>query len=219
MSEQKTRQNESVNSIPTTDAKKKTNENVNEVVIQGRLVHKYRAEKATLLTINTGRATNVPNYPKVVFFGDAKDEAAKYNVGDNVRVEGNIQSSKPNPKIKNQVTLSVFGESICAAETQLEQDFNVPGSFVTPVNHFKLAGTIIDISLPARNVVRITVKCTKNGRPSFVRMVYFTKSPEKIIAEHLPGNYIRVYGIVQTTKQEKNGEKLYQQSYIITEMC
>lgn len=198
--------------------KAKVTENVNEVEIQGKLVHKFVTDKATLLTVNTGRATTVPNYPKVVFFGPEKDEAAKFEVGDNVRITGNIQSSKRNPAIKNQVTLSVFGETIAPATTQFEQNFGVSGVYAAPINQFKLAGTIVSIDIPNKNLVRLTVRCVKNNRISFVQLVHFSKFPEKVIAEYLPGDFVRVLGSVQTTKQEKNGEMRYYQSYVVTEL-
>ena len=197
---------------------KTTKVDVNEVVLQGKIVHKYVVDKATLLTINTGRATLVPNYPKVVFFGAGKDEAAKYNTGDNVRIVGNIQSSKRNPNIKNQQTISIFGEEITAAETQFEKDFGIPGVYAIPVNHFKLAGTITEVNIPNKNNVTLVVKTMKNGHVSYVKLVHFTKNPEQIIGKYLPGEYVCVSGLVQTSKLERNGEPVYLQSYIANEI-
>ena len=193
-------------------------EAVNEVVLQGKIVHKFATDKTTILTISTGRATLVPNHPKVVFFGDVKDEAAKYEVGEFVHVIGNIQSSKRNPKIKNQSTLSVFGESIEAAKTQFEQDFGVPGKYAPVINHFKIAGRISAIDIPSKNVVRITVVCPKNGRISFVTVSHFAKDPAKVIADHLPGSFVRVYGNVSTSKVVKGKDTRYYQSYIASEL-
>ena len=191
---------------------------VNDVLIQGKVVHKFTTDKVTLLTVNTGRATSVPNYPKIVFFGNLKDEAAKFEKGDSVKITGNIQSSKRNPAIKNQITLTVFGESIAPAETQFQQAFGVPGVYAAPVNHFMLAGTITSIDVPSKNIVRLTVRCVKNNRISFVQLVYFSNYPEKVITEYLPGTYVRVIGHIQTDKQEKNGEMRYYQSFVVSEL-
>lgn len=200
------------------EATKLAKQDVNEVVIQGKIIHKYAAEKVTILTISTGRATAIPNYPKVVFFEDLKDTAASYEVGTFVKAVGNIQSSKRNPHIKNQTVLSVFGESIELAETQFELDHGIPGAFAPVINHFKLAGVITAIDIPTRNIVRLTVKCVKNGRTSFVTLSYFSKEPAKVIAEHLPGTFVRASGSVQTSKTEKDGVTKHYQSYVASEL-
>lgn len=216
MSEERTNHNTLEES--TTQNTKRANEDLNEVVIQGRVVHRFATDKTTILTISTGRATISTNYPKVVFFGDMKDEAAKCAVGSYVRAVGNIQSSKRNPKIKNQTTLSIFGESVGPAPTQFEEDHGIPGLYASSVNHFKLAGTITAIDIPTRNMVRFTVKCVKNGRPSFVNLAFFSKEPAKVVAAHLPGSFVRVSGSVQTSKTTKNGEVHHYQSYVASEL-
>ena len=195
-----------------------THIDVNEVLIQGKIVHKYVTDKATLLTVNTGRATPTPNYPKVVFFNSAKDEAAKYEVGDSVKVIGNIQSTKKNPKIKNQMMISIFGESISAAETQFEKDFGIPGEYAPSINRFKLAGKVLEVDIPSKNIVRFTVHTIKNGHNSFVKLTYFSKDPASVISQHLPGSFVRVNGSIQTTRSEKNGEIRYFQSYVASEL-
>lgn len=195
-----------------------THNDVNEVLIQGKIVHKYVTDKATLLTINTGRATPTPNYPKVVFFNPTKDDAAKYEVGTYVRVVGNIQSTKRNPNIKNQMLISIFGESISAAETQFETDFGIPGEYAPSINRFKLAGRISEVDVPSKNIVRFTVHTVKNGRNSFVKLTYFSKDPAIVISQHLPGSFIRVNGSIQTTRSEKNGNVRYFQSYVASEL-
>ena len=216
MSEERT--NKNTTNETTNKNTKPTNADLNEVLIQGRIVHRYAAEKATILTVSTGRATIAQNHPKVVFFGEIKDEAAKYDVGSFVKITGNIQSSKRNPSIKNQSTLSVFGESIGPATTQFEEDHGIPGSYAPAINHFKLAGTITSIDIPTKNIVRLTVKCIKNGRPSFVTLIFFSQEPAKVVAAHLPGSFIRASGCVQTSKSTKGGETSHYQSYVASEL-
>ena len=212
---------ETTNQNTTTNTQKKnakTNEFVNEVAIQGRLIHKYSTEKTTILTVNVGRPGTTPDYPKIVFFGPAKEDAAKYETGSFVKITGNIQSSKKNPNIKNQVLVSIFGESISPAETQFEKDFDVPGIYAPIVNHFRLAGNIVSVDIPSKNVARFTVRCHTNGHLSLIPIVYFSKDPAKVVAEHLPGTFVRAYGSVQTSKTVKNGASRYYQSYIATEL-
>ena len=217
MSEERT--NKNTTTERTAENKKAKNTDVNEVVIQGRVVHAYATGKATILTISTGRATITPNYPKVVFFGELAEEAAKYSAGHFVKAVGNIQSTKKNPNIKNQVTLSIFGESISLAETQFELDHGLPGLYSAAINHFKLAGSIVSIDIPAKNIVRFTVKTVKNGRPSFVELSLYSKETAKIVSEHLPGSFVRVSGTVQTSRStNKKGETKYYQSYVVSEL-
>lgn len=197
----------------------KTNHpDINEVIIQGRIAYKYATEKATMLTINTGRATVVANYPQAVFFGDTKEIAALYNIGDYVKIVGNIQSSKRNPSIKNQNTLSIFGETVEKAETIFEEDFDVPGKYVAPINRYKLAGTITGVNIPNNKTVNLVVRTTKNGHVSYVKVIHFTKTPNDVIGKLLPGNHVMISGYVQTGKIAKNGEVKYLQSYIANEI-
>lgn len=197
---------------------KPKNEDVNEVILQGRIVHKFANEKSVILTIATGRATITPNYPKVVFLGETKDEAVKYEVGDSVKIVGNLQSSKPNPNIKNQMLVSVFGESIEVAKTQFEEDYGIKGNYAMAINRFKLAGTITAIDIPTSSIVRFTVRCVKNGRISFVVLIHYSKNPMAIIQSHLPGSFVRVSGSVQTQKITKGNKTNYYQNYTVTEL-
>ena len=57
-------------------------ETINEVVLQGGIVHKLSTPDVTILTLTTGNITAVKNYPKVVCFRDAKEQADKFKEGD-----------------------------------------------------------------------------------------------------------------------------------------
>lgn len=189
-------------------------ETSNDVSLQGVIVHKFSAPKVTILTLSTGNATPVPNYPKVVFFGELKNDADTYEKGDFVQVSGNIQSSKRNPEIKNQVLESIFAESIKGAKSSMEENFDVEGRYIPYKNEFKLSGTVVASDLSTENILNITVRTDKNNRPSFVRLTKFLKGRNVDIRI---GDYVYILGHVQTHKSEtENGIKYYQ-NYVVSE--
>ena len=193
-------------------------ETVNEVVLQGSVAYKFSNDDATVLTLIVGGATNVSNYPKVVCFGEAKKQADKFEKGDFVKVTGNIQSSKRKPKVKNQSLESVFAESVEKAKTDMEETFKVDGHYVTYKNFFKVSGEVTATECLAGNIYNITVKTTKNGRLSFVRLTKFVKSAEDSVLAIAPGDYVYVLGHIQTRKKTDNGVSQYFQNYIISEV-
>ena len=76
----------------------------------------------------------------------------------------------------------------------------------------------VAIDIPSKGIVRLTVRCVKNGHLSLVKLVHFAKDPAAVIANHLPGDFVRVNGSVQTTKEERNGETRFYQSYVASEL-
>lgn len=193
-------------------------ETTNDVTLQGGIVHKFSAPKVTILTLVTKNNASVANYPKVVFFGDMKDEADKFEKGDCVKVTGNIQSSKRKPEIKNQVLTSVFAESIESAKSSMEENFDVIGDFVPYKNEFKISGSVVAVDTSAKGIFNITVRTDKNSRPSFVKLTRFVKGKSYLATEVCVGDYVYVLGHVQTHKSDASGETKYFQNYVITEI-
>lgn len=191
-------------------------ETINDVTLQGVIVYKFSAPKVTILTIATGNSTNVPNYPKAVFFGPLKEQADTFEKGDCVKVTGNIQSSKRNPEIKNQVLISVFAEGIEAAKTAMEEAFDIEGNFVQYKNEFKLSGAVVSVDIAASNILNITVRTDKNGRPSFVKLTKFLRGKNSIDIH--PGEFVYVLGQIQTHKSETENGTNYFQNYVISEI-
>ena len=149
-------------------------ETSNEVNLQGKIVYKYSTPKATMLTLSIKNPlTSVKNFPNIVFFGEAKRQADTFNEQDFVKVIAHLQSSKRNPAIKNQITLSIFGDQICGAKSTMETNFNVEGDYFPYKNEFKLAGPAIASRAIAENLHEITIKTEKGGRPSFVKLTKF----------------------------------------------
>lgn len=191
----------------------------NDVILQGIIVHKFVTPKIAILTINTGNATPEPNYPKVLFFGDFIEDIEKnYEVKDQVKITGNIQSSRYKPGIKNQNTISIFGESI---EPSVPTTKEVPGIEqplvqYTFINEIKISGTVINIEKPFHNLIKLKVLTHKNDRISFVTLVHYTDNPDSILNEIAKDDFVNIIGCVQTTKKESKGETHYFENYVAT---
>lgn len=180
---------------------------INDVVIEGIIVHKFVTPKIVILTINTGNATVEPNYPKVLFFGQFIEEIEKgFEVKDHVQITGNIQSSKYKPNIKNQNTISIFGESITRSDFINSKTFT---------NKFEILGTITSIEKIVHNIVKMKVLTTKHDRISFVSLVYYTDNPDQILEQFKVEDTVHINGCIQTTKKESNGEIHHFENYVI----
>lgn len=199
---------------------KENRETINEVTLQGGITHKFSTDKVTILTLVTKGPNSIANYPKAVFFGEAKKQADQFGKGDFVKISGNIQSSKRNPKIENQVTLAVFGEGVQRAKTVMEDAFNVEGRYVPHQNEFKLAGSVVSVGTATPGILVITVRTNKNGRPSFVSLTRFVnnKNGANAVADVQVGDFVYAVGHVQTHKSDKNGEAKYFQNYVVSEL-
>jgi hypothetical protein len=190
---------------------------INDVMLEGIIVHKFVTPKIAILTINTGNATPEPNYPKVLFFGDfIKDIEMNYEVKDHVKIIGNIQSSRYKPGIKNQNTISIFGEGIEHAKTAIKETFGVDttASYYKFKNEIKISGKLIAIEKVYRNLIRLKVLTRKNDRISFVTLVYYTDEPDIILNQFAKDDDVCIIGCVQTTKKENNGETHYFENYV-----
>lgn len=197
--------------------------NINDVTVQGVIVHEFHTDKVAILTINTGNSTPVPNYPKVVFFGDIKDKVvANFKVSDHVCVKGNIQSSKRKENIKNQIMQTVFGESIEKTQSLMEDAFDmdtVKNSYKPFQNTFRISGNVLSIHQMSKGVVSILLRTEKNGHISFPRLVYFERDGADIMKDVNKNDFICAVGCVQTSKKEtKNGTNYYE-DFVILEYC
>lgn len=192
-------------------------ETINEVVLQGGVAYKYSTESVTILTLAIG-AKESKNFPRAVFFGDAKKEADKFQKGDFVKISGNIQSSKKIPKIKNQETESIFGETIEKAKSSMEENFEVEGSFVSYKNEIKVAGTVVAAECLNGDIYNITIRTNKNDRLSFVKLTRYIRTKDDPIFSVLIGDYVYVIGVIQTAKKEKDGSPYTFQNFIVSEI-
>jgi hypothetical protein len=194
---------------------------INDVVLQGVIVHKFITPKVAILTINTGNSTPKINFPKATFFGDVRDKLeGDFNVGDHVCVTGNIQSSKPKADIKNQSLIAVFAEDIVKTPSIMENAFGVetPESYKPYRNEIRVAGEVMRIDCPSDGLIKMRIMVRKNGRISFVTLAHYTNTPEKILATIHAHDHVCAVGCVQTAKKNINGETRFFENYVATEI-
>lgn len=191
----------------------------NDALIQGTIVHKYVNDKVTILTLSTGRnAAGIVNYPKIVFFNDSNLGADKFEVYDRVTVRGNVQSSFRRNDERPHVTQSIYGEEIHETPRVMESFGIKEGNYEAPKNQIRLAGEVLSVDEPAKNVVRLLVRTIKNGRTSNVQMFDFTSRAEKLMEEIKTGDNVCVIANVQTSKKEKEGNPVYYENVVVQQI-
>jgi len=176
----------------------------NDVIGQGVIVHKYSTPKVTILTVSTGRATSVPNYPKFVCFNEAKEKADKMNERDHVTILGNVQSSVRTREDRRYITQAIYADDVYETPRAMEKAFGIKnGEYEGPVNQVSIAGELASVATPTDNILRITVRTVKNGRRSNVRAFYFTNRAKEIAESLKPGDNVCFIGTIQTTKKDR----------------
>ena len=194
----------------------------NDVTLQGIIVSKYVTPKIAALTLSTGNANKMPNYPRVIFFGKNREKIAEgYEKGDYVKITGNIQSVERNEKNAGKSLISLIGTDIEPAKTVLGTQFglNEKRALKEFVNTFSLAGTITKIKQLTDNLINVTVFTFVNGRKSFVTLAYYTNSAEKFIEKYHVKDRVYVIGNIQTVKKPAGHETHYFQNYVAIEFA
>ncbi|MBQ2389165.1 MAG: hypothetical protein II305_03840 [Clostridia bacterium] len=195
--------------------------NTNNVVLQGIIVHKFVTPKAVILTVNTKNATPKPNFPKVVFTGELRNKVAElYEVGNHVRVTGNIQSLRPRPDVQNQRLVSIYGETIELTKSAMNNAFDIDSedSYKPFVNAIEIAGTVSRVEALSPGILRMKVSVQKNGRLSFVPLVQFTDKAKEVAEKIHVGDQVYVIGCVQTVKKNTHNVEKHFENYIALEI-
>lgn len=191
----------------------------NEVTLRGFVVHKYEANKATVITISTGTAGKVPNYPKTVCFGKHIETAKDINVGDNITVKCNMQSSRRKKDEEEFYTQSLFVDEISKSPKLMEEEFGLTGKkYAPPLNEAKFAGIVKYIYSPAKNMVKFTLLTEKNGRKSYIVMTYFTRDVGQVMESIRVNDNVCVVGSIQTNKKIKGDEVLHYENIIVSDL-
>ena len=181
----------------------------NEVVVQGVVVHKYSTPKVTILTLSTGRATGVVNYPKCVCFNEAKEAADKFKEHDHVTVYGNVQSSiRTADNERRYTTQSIYADRVEETPRIMENAFGIKtGDYEDPENLVKIAGEVLFVTVPSDNILRLIVRTEKNGRRSNVQAFYFTDKAKDLAEVINRGDNVCFVGTIQTSKKTRKDEE------------
>ncbi len=117
-----------------------------------------------------------------------------YDVGENITILGNIQSSILSDK---SVSNSIFAEDVLDTTTSLD------------LSTFYIQGLIVKISVE-RLFTKLIVR-TDRGHTSFVPIVFYHRLPKNFAV----GDKICVSGSIQTkVKFDNDGNKIWYQNYV-----
>lgn len=168
----------------------------NSVIVKGKIVNKYKTRgEHIILTIKTCKH----NFP-AIFFPKAvsADMADEFEVGDNVEIVGNLQSTKKN----NLFTCGIFGTEIRYAEDENRR------------NYFELEGRIIKFE-SLGNMYRLIIESEVDNHYSTVPVVFYNKKHEKILLERRVGEMLQIRGVIQTKKADfPNGNRLHYVNFV-----
>lgn len=195
---------------------------INEVKLRGFIVGKYIPKPGLIiLTVCVPSSkSNMPNYPKVVFFGKDVEMADSFNTYAHVEIDATIQTQRKITETKKIYTQSIVGKTIKETERTMSVAFNsdIGGSYLQPENSFKLKGTVRKRVLVTDNVLEITVETYINGRHSFVKMYKYGTKVKLMLEALAEGTQVFVLGEVQTLKKEKDGQTSYFENMVIKEI-
>ena len=182
---------------------------MNKIQLRGVIVNKNVMEKATVLTIMTGR-----HFPKVLCFHDKKEQVDRdFNQGDHVSILANMQSTKrkartPENENKRFRSQSIFLDSIqktAAVPSEFNEGENV---YPAPLNMIQLSGNIVKIQSPVAGLVNMTIRCMEKNYFSFVKTVYYAEDVAAVLNKFHVGDFVEASGYIKTPRKVKNGTRV-----------
>ena len=196
---------------------------INELLIRGFIVNKFVPENTNIviLTISVAsKKSNMPNYPKVVFFGNEAKEANKFNLYDNIEVVAEIQTRRKIVDESKTYTQSIVGKSIKETSRTLSAAFsdNLGGAYLHPENSVKIKGTVRQTYLVSDNVLSLTIETFIQQRHSFIKCFIYGKQAKRYIESLTAGTEVVALGEIQTLKKSLNGETAYFENVVIKEI-
>ena len=168
---------------------------INNVIIKGKIVGKYRARNDhIILTVKTCKH-NLPNifFPKAV----SADLADTFECGQDVEIIGSLQSTKKD----NFYSCSIFGTDIRATENDDTRNF------------FELSGRIIRFE-SFDGFYKLLIEADTDHY-STVPVIFYNKKHEATLLSKTVGERLSVFGVVQTKRiVDLNSEKHYYVNYV-----
>ncbi len=195
---------------------------MNEVLIRGFIINKFKPrEDVLIMTVNVpSKKSNMPNYPKITFFGESAALADEFSMYANVDIVASIQTSRRIVDGVKTYSQNMVGKSICETKRTLEAAFddNFGGIYLSPENEVKLKGSLRQLFLISDNVLSITIETFINQRHSFVRGFIYGVKAKKYLENLTVGAPVVALGEIQTLKKAKNGKTLYFENVVINEI-
>lgn len=171
-------------------------ETKNNVIIKGKIVNKYITPKNNhiILTIKTYKH----NFPKVFFpRKDTFTVADSYQIGDEVTIIGNLQSTKR----EDRFSCCVFGTAIGLSPNDGNRK-----------NLFELSGRIIKFKTE-KNYYKLLVEV--DGEYYSTVPVIFYRPEHNELQNYSVGDSIDIKGVIQTKKTINSiGEITHYENYV-----
>jgi hypothetical protein len=200
----------------------------NEVRLVGTIVQTFVPnEKVAIITIATGQGV-YSQYPKVTWYGtSAKMIAKDFPPGNKkyqkVCIEGYVQTSKRVIGGETRYYQNIIGKKLEFAPKLLETQLGVEAGrrYVQDVNSVVIIGEIVNKydffsakgtpdGKPLGTV--LTIRTQEFGRYNFPKVTFFKQS--KFAMNTNTGDIVAIYGMYQTSKQEKNGEIIHHENIV-----
>lgn len=189
----------------------------NDVTLTGKITYVYHSNATTFFTIRT--FTGKINTPQVRFYGNMKDKVAGFAVGDYVTVKGRIASIKKEENTIRWPNQFIVGNEIEAVAPIMETAFNKEATSDRPnypsENVMYLAGRILHASKPADNVQNYLFYTESLGKVSIIQLTQYVDPKATPFAK---GDFVNIYGTVQTSPKEKDGKPYMFTNFVISEI-
>ena len=182
-------------------------DSVNFVSLKGTVLSCLHNGKATVIYLRA--MDKHKNTPKIIFFGSVMNTAATFLMGDDVSIEGYIQSEKLNESNRGQETFYVVGTSI---KPLGEETANCP-NIVYKSNCIKVRGKVVDV-FDMGDIVKINIKTMVKGYFNFVPVDYYVYNNNALPKLEF-GDIIDTSGYIQTTDKMLNDKQVHFQNFVV----
>ena len=177
----------------------------NEVVLRGEIMKLIEAPKVTIITVRTRATATISNYPTVMFFGAAKENAKGYKEGERVEIKASITSYDVSKLQKHQSDVLLTGQTISREPELFESPERDGAKPIEPVcfndfNMIDLSGQILAIECDKNNDISLTIRTFSNSRISVVKYPYYAREIGRFLKNIHVHQYIRAIGTVQTAQ-------------------
>jgi single-stranded DNA-binding protein len=195
----------------------------NEVTLTGSVVHIFEPEgkSVVVLTLATNAGASVKsNFPKVTWHGEAarkisQELSAGINDHPRVCIKAFVQTSKRENNGETKYYQNIVGSELSFAPKLLESQLGIEAGarYVPDENAVILVGEVVHTfnffggkTKPKKDAEPVgtilTLKTTSGGRISFPKVSFF-RDQAKAAQGMKIGDFVAVYGSVQTSKSEK----------------
>lgn len=179
----------------------------NEITLRGTVAKMVEAKNVTIITMAVKATMTISNYPTIMFFGEAKDQAAKFKEGDRAYVKATLQSYDEKKLRKGQspelvVGLSIVPESEAPVQNDVaDNDLGlrpIENAYCRDENQIEVRGQILAIECDNKNNVLLTIRTVVNGRMSIIKYPYYARNTNHFLKNIYVHQFVRAIGTVQT---------------------